>query len=110
MTNNVFFSRKSCPFSDNVEKYGTDRQTDRQDTDDSIIRRMRTACWITEATDTHSEFVMLTANRREQWLRERTSVLRYTYSACLADSAFFRKYLDLRIDLWVGQVACMGET
>ena len=29
-----------------------------QATDDSIIRRMRIACWITEATDTHSEYVM----------------------------------------------------
>jgi hypothetical protein len=38
-----------------VEKYGTARQT----TDDNIIRRMRFACWITKATDTHSEYVVL---------------------------------------------------
>jgi hypothetical protein len=38
-----------------VEKYGTARQT----TDDNIIRRMRFACWITKATDTHSEYVIL---------------------------------------------------
>jgi hypothetical protein len=38
-----------------MEKYGTARQT----TDDNIIRRMRFACWITKATDTHSEYVIL---------------------------------------------------
>jgi hypothetical protein len=35
-----------------VEKYGRARQA----TDDNIIRRMRFACWITKATDTHSEY------------------------------------------------------
>jgi hypothetical protein len=40
---------------------------------------MRTACWITKATDTHSEYVILIAFRRQQWLRERASILRYTY-------------------------------
>jgi hypothetical protein len=62
-----------------VEKYGTARQA----TDDNIIRRMRFACWITKATDTHSEHVILTAFPRQQLLRERASVLRYTYIACL---------------------------
>jgi hypothetical protein len=38
-----------------VEKYGTARQA----TDDNIIRRMRFACRITKATDTHSEYVIL---------------------------------------------------
>jgi hypothetical protein len=56
-----------------VEKYGTARQA----TDD-IIWRMRFACWITKATDTHSEYVVLIAFPRQQWLRERPSVLRYT--------------------------------
>ena len=35
------------------KKYGTVRQA----TDDIIIRRMRFACWITKATDKHSEYV-----------------------------------------------------
>jgi hypothetical protein len=34
---NHFFFRKSCPLSDNVEKYGTAGQA----TEDNIIRRMR---------------------------------------------------------------------
>jgi hypothetical protein len=44
---------------------------------------MRIACWITKATDTHSEYVILIAFPRQQWLNERASVLRYTYIACL---------------------------
>jgi hypothetical protein len=66
-----------------VEKYGTARQA----TDDNIIRRMRFACWITKATDTHSEYVILIVFRRQKWLRERASVLRYTYTACRVKSA-----------------------
>ena len=37
-----------------MEKYGTARLV----TDNSIIRLMRIASWITEATDIHSEYVM----------------------------------------------------
>jgi hypothetical protein len=38
------------------------------------IRRMRFACWKLEATDAHSEYIPF---QRQQWLRERVSVLRY---------------------------------
>jgi hypothetical protein len=62
-----------------VEKYGRARQ----DTDDNIIQRMRFACWVTKATDTHSEYVILIVLPRQQWLRERVSMLRYMYIACL---------------------------
>jgi len=44
----------------------------RQATDDNITRRMRIACWITKATGTHSEHVILIAFPQQQWLRERT--------------------------------------
>jgi hypothetical protein len=50
---------------------------------------MRIACWVTKATDTHSEYVILIAFPRRQWLRECASVLRYTYIACLDFSSFF---------------------
>jgi len=40
-----------------VEKYGTARQA----TDDKIVRRMLIACWITKATNTHTEYVILIA-------------------------------------------------
>ena len=62
-----------------MEKHGPARQA----TDDNIIRRVRFACWITKATDIHSEYVILIAFTRQQWLRERASVLRYTYIAFL---------------------------
>jgi len=44
---------------------------------------MRFACRINEATDMHSEYVILVAFPRQQWIRERPSVLRYTYVACV---------------------------
>ena len=40
---------------------------------------MRFACRITKATDTHSELVLILGFPRQQWLRERASLLRYTY-------------------------------
>jgi hypothetical protein len=43
----------------------------RQATDDTIIRRMPFACWITKATNTHSEYVTLIDFPPQQWLRER---------------------------------------
>ena len=48
-----------------------------------IIRHMRAARWIPKATNTHSEYVTLIALPMQQWLRERTSVLFYTYIARL---------------------------
>jgi hypothetical protein len=68
---NNFFFRKSCRLWDNVQKYGTARQA----TYGNITWRMRFACWITKATDTHSEYVILIAFPRQQWLRERASML-----------------------------------
>ena len=50
-----------------------------QATDDNIIRLMRFACWITKAAATHSEYVILSAFPRQQWLRERAFMLRYTW-------------------------------
>jgi hypothetical protein len=75
----ITFLRKSCRLWDNVEKYCRARQA----TDDNIIGRVPIVSWKTEATDTQSEYVILISFPRQQWLRERVSVLRYTYSACL---------------------------
>jgi hypothetical protein len=44
--------------------------------------RMCFACWIIKATDTHSEYVIITAFPPQQWLSERVSMLRYTYDYC----------------------------
>jgi len=43
--------------------------------------RIRIADWIPEATNTHSEYVILTALPLQQWLSGRTSMLRFTYFA-----------------------------
>jgi hypothetical protein len=45
------------------------------------IWRMRIACWIRYSTNTLSEYVIIIAFRRQQWLRERASVIGYT---CIA--------------------------
>jgi hypothetical protein len=45
------------------------------------IWRMRIACWIPKATNTHSEYVILIDFPMQQWLPERASMLRYTYIA-----------------------------
>jgi hypothetical protein len=56
-----------------VEKYGTAKQAT-----DNTIRRMRIACWVIKATDTHLEYkyVTLIAFPRQHWLRERAAVSR----------------------------------
>ena len=45
------------------------------------ILRTRNACSIPKATNTHSEYVILIAFPLQQLLQERTSMLRYTYTA-----------------------------
>ena len=50
----ITFSEKSSLLWDKVQKYGGARQA----TDWNIIRRIRCACWINEATNTHCEYVI----------------------------------------------------
>ena len=40
---------------------------------------MRFAFWITNASDTHSEYVIIIAFPLQQWLHVRASMLRYEY-------------------------------
>jgi hypothetical protein len=44
------------------------------------IWRMRIACWMTKATNTHSEYEILIAFPLQQWLHSRVSMLRFTYA------------------------------
>ena len=54
----------------------------RQATDGNVILCMRFAYRITKAMiHTHSEYVIFITFRRQQWLRERSLMLRYTYIA-----------------------------
>jgi len=49
------------------------------------IWRMRIACWIPKVTNTHTqndEYLLLF--HYQEWLHEGTSVLRYTYTDCIA--------------------------
>jgi len=66
-----------------VEKYGTTGRA----TDDTIIRRMRFAYWINKATDTHSDYVIITALPLQQWLRESAIMLLSYYIVCLVNNA-----------------------
>ena len=76
----IFFSKNRSVYQITWKKYGIasgkkKHGTARQATDDNIIWGMRTACWITKATDTHTDYVTLTAFPRQKWLQERASVL-----------------------------------
>ena len=54
-----------------------------------MIWRMRIACWIIEATNTHSENVIIIPFPQRQWLNERAPMLRHTYIACLCLSCIW---------------------
>jgi len=47
------------------------------------IWRVRVACWLPKATNTHSGCVILIAFLMQQWLHETASMIRYTYFACV---------------------------
>jgi hypothetical protein len=70
----VTFLRKSCPLRDNVETFFRFGEA----TDDSIMRRMRVACWEPKATNTRSKYVILIAFPPQQCWHERATLLRYT--------------------------------
>jgi hypothetical protein len=57
-----------------------------QATDDSIIGRMRIACWISKATDTHLKYVIHIFLPRQQWLRELSAPVLISLSKSLTVS------------------------
>ena len=77
------FFPKIVLFTRLLKKYCTVEQT----TDDNIIWGMHFACWITKATNTHSEYAILIAFVWEQWLHEHTSVLHHVNIQCLSCSS-----------------------
>jgi hypothetical protein len=100
-----FFFRKSCRFWNDVEKCGTARQA----TEDSIIRRMLFACWITKATHTYSERVILISFARQEWLRELPSMLHlhaHCLSCCIVGCAFADTKIILKcvLEKWGGRI------
>jgi hypothetical protein len=109
ITSTHFMSNKFSPENRAVYKRGRAGQA----SDDDIIWRLRYACWITKATDTHTEYVIvLIAFPRQHWLRERVSMLRL-YVHCLSCfclpqlfvrnwlwAQFIGEFLDLRGNKW----------
>ena len=62
---------------------------------------MRIACWIPETTDIHSEYVILIAFLRQQWLRERASLVLLCIHclSCYWDILFFLWKLTAKLNL-----------
>jgi hypothetical protein len=58
------------------------------------IWRVRIACWILKATDTHSQYVILIYFPLQQWLRERAPMLT----------------LYVRLPLFAVQLSCLSES
>jgi hypothetical protein len=65
------FSENTVFYEIKLKKYGRARQ----ELDENITRRIRYACWITEVTNTHCEYVILITFPRQRWLRECIIVL-----------------------------------
>ena len=76
-----FFFSKILSFMRSCEKKSSTASC--RATDDNTVLRMRIACCITKATDTHSEYIILAVLSRQQWLCERASILRlFIYCLC----------------------------
>jgi hypothetical protein len=58
-------------------------------------QKRNTACWIPKATNTHQQYVILVAFPMQQWLHERTPVLRYTHIASLVTLLHVHTYVHL---------------
>jgi len=85
----TIFGKKWCR---NIGKYGIAWKV----TDGNVLWPMCFARRIKKATNTHSAYVILIAFPLQQWLRERASILRYTYIACLV--YMFHCHLILQAD------------
>jgi hypothetical protein len=91
ISHSITFPRKLRPLWDNMEEYDRAREA----TDDNTIRRMRFACWITKATDTHSQYVPIIAFQRQQSISEDFSKL-HLYAYCLPNTFYiFPQYVQI---------------
>jgi hypothetical protein len=60
-----------------------------------IIRRMCITCWLSKAKNIYPICVILTAFSLQQWLHERASVLRYTYTASIVANYTLQVVLEI---------------
>jgi hypothetical protein len=77
MFNNIFFFENRAVYEimwKNIVEPGRPQMT---------VWRMRIACFIPKATNTHSACVILIVFPMQRWLQEGPLMLRYTYIACL---------------------------
>ena len=65
------------------------------------IWRMCIACWIPEATNTHSVYVTLFDFLLKQWLHECASILCYMYIACVVSFGWKGCTYDTEMPKWV---------
>ena len=68
------------------------------------IWRMRIACWVPKATNSHSKYVTFIVFTLQQ-LHERASMLRHTYIACLVSFVPTETNLDVLLMIrkgWAG--------
>jgi hypothetical protein len=79
-----------------VEKYGAVGQA----TDGTVMWSVRIECWITKATDIHSEYVIFLAFPLQQWLHECSSM----FQLCM----HFLSFLSLCLFDFYGQECYPG--
>jgi hypothetical protein len=73
-----------------MEKYGRDRQ----DTNDKTVQRIGITCWLTKATDTDSEYVILTVfSTATVVARELLSVMLYVHCMSYCFTRFVLLFL-----------------
>jgi hypothetical protein len=76
---NIFYGRKSFTEIRDVYEIMC-KTTVESDRPQMITWRMRIACWMTKATNTHLEYVTFIAFVQQQWLHKSSSMLRYTHA------------------------------
>jgi hypothetical protein len=72
-----------------------------QSTNDSIVRFLRFACWVTKVRDAHSEYVILNAFPLRQWFRTLAGILRFTYIDCLVKHVSSLNVVARRCDVFL---------
>ena len=88
MFNKLLPENRAVFFLNNVWKYDRAGQ--------AKIRLLRLSCWIPQATQTHSAYVLVIAVLYQEWVREHASALRYTYIASLATTEMACVYCAVR--------------
>jgi hypothetical protein len=66
-----------------------------------VIWCMHIVCWVTKATNTHSDCVIFIAFPLQQWLHEHASMLHHTYIACLVSICLYWKTFMKYTSNWI---------